>query len=146
MDFIAGCVTRAKRQYTDPFVIIAGDFNQWMVEKVLADHIDIQEPLVGPTRSGRSIDQIFTNFAGSIMEARTVPPLETDNATVKKSDHPVSLIKSNISRISPVKWLEYSYRYYNADSAKMFGARLAHKRWGDLEAEETSNGRAGVYQ
>ena len=28
MDYISGCVTKAKRLFSDPFIIIAGDFNQ----------------------------------------------------------------------------------------------------------------------
>ena len=41
MDFLAGCVTRAKRQYADPFIIVVGDFNQWKIDEVLADHLDL---------------------------------------------------------------------------------------------------------
>ena len=85
MGFIAGCVTKAKRQYQDPFIIIAGDFNLWLVEEVLADHIDIQEAPVGPTRSGRAIDRIFSNFQNFVTEAGTVPPLESDDQTAKKA-------------------------------------------------------------
>lgn len=79
MDYIAGCVTKAKRDYTDPFVVVAGDFNQWQVQDVLEDFVDMEEARLGPTRDGRSIDSVFTNFHDKVIEARTLPPLETDD-------------------------------------------------------------------
>ena len=120
MDFIAGCVTRAKRQYTDPFIVVAGDFNQWKVGEVLEDYLDIKEQSVGPTRLGRQIDRVFTNFGSCTKDAGTVPPLKTDDQNAKKSDHSVAFIKAVLPRSIPVVWLEYSYRYYNEDSAKLF--------------------------
>ena len=33
LDFVAGCVTHVKRKFEDPFIVIAGDFNQWRVEE-----------------------------------------------------------------------------------------------------------------
>ena len=76
----------------------------------------------------------------------TLPPLETDDDNAKKSDHAVAWIRTSIPRVTAVKWLDYNYRYYNSDSAKLFGGWLAHKRWDDLEAEESSNSRAEIYQ
>ena len=116
------------------------------MEEVLTDHLDLIEEDVGPTRSGRSIDRIFTNFHDVVEDAGTVPLLETEDQQAKKSDHMVAYLKARLPRVEPVKWLEYSYRYYNEDSAKIFGGWLAHKDWADLESEETSNGKAAVYQ
>ena len=74
MDFIAGCVTKAKRQYEDPFILITGDFNQWRVEEVLVDFMDVKEAPVGPTRSGHCIDRVFSNFQDFSMGQGTLPP------------------------------------------------------------------------
>ena len=103
---------------TDPFIVIAGDFDQWRVDGVLADFADIAEAPVGPTRNGISIDRIFTNFGDHIGLAGTVPPLESDDQQAKKSDHLVAHLTASLPRVTPVKWLEYSYRYYNEDSAR----------------------------
>ena len=113
---------------------------------VLADFHDLTEAPVGPTRSGRSIDRIFTNFEDHIHDAGTVPPLETDDAQAKKSDHRVAFVRAALPRVVEVKWLNYSYRYYNEDSARLFGGWLASKRWTDLQAAPTSNTKAEVYQ
>ena len=109
MNYVAGCVTKAKRQYTDPLVMVTGDFNQWKVEVLLADSVDMSEVAVGPTRQDRCIDRIFVNFAG------TVPPLETDDQAAKKSGHLIAFAKSSIPLSVPFNWLEYSYWYYNED-------------------------------
>ena len=74
MDFIAGCITNVKRKLSDPFIVLAGDFNQWKIEEVIADFMDISEAPVGPTRNGRAIDRVFTNFPGHITGAATLPP------------------------------------------------------------------------
>ena len=44
MDNIPGSVTKAKRKFNDPIIVIAGDFYQWKVGEVLKDFIDIREP------------------------------------------------------------------------------------------------------
>ena len=132
MDFIAGCVTRAKRQYDDPFLVVTGDFNQWKVEEVLADFADMDESDVGPTRSGRCIDRVFTNFSAAVDKCGTVPPLETDDQTSKKSDHAIAYVRADLPRVAEVKWLDYEYRYFNEDSSKLFGGWLACQDWNDL--------------
>ena len=113
---------------------------------MLSDHLDVKETDVGPTRSGHQIDCIFTNFEDSIVDRGTVPPLETDDQTAKLSDYRIAFAKSVIPRTVPVKWLTYSYWYYNPDSATMFGGWLAHKRWDDLTMAATSSEKAEIYQ
>ena len=80
------------------------------------------------------------------MAAGSLPPLETDDPQARLSDHRISFSKIGLPKRAPVKWLDYSYRYYNEDSARLFGGWLASKSWNDLRQEETSNGRAAVYQ
>ena len=120
LDFVASCVTQVKRKYDDPFIVMAGDFNQWDVGEVLADFVDLHEAGCGPTRDGRSIDRLFTNFEESITEAGTLPPLETDDPCSKRSDHLIGFAKAALPRTVPVKWLSYSYRYFNEDSPSFF--------------------------
>ena len=70
---ISGCVTKAKRQYDDPFIIVTGDFNQWKVEEVLANFADMEEVPVGLTRSAHHIDRIFSNFQEHSRDVGTLP-------------------------------------------------------------------------
>ena len=76
LDFIEDLIVKLKRRYSDPYIVVGGDYNQWKVEEVIADFVDISEVPVGPTRGSRSIDRTFTNFS-SIRDCGTVPPLET---------------------------------------------------------------------
>ena len=62
IDFIQDLLIQMKRKYSDPYIIISGDFNQWRIEDAMADYPDIQEVRVGPTRSGRCIDRTFVSF------------------------------------------------------------------------------------
>ena len=116
------------------------------MEEVLADFTDVVESDVGPTRSGRCIDRVFTNFGGSVDKCGTVPPLETDDQTAKKSDHAVAYVRADLPRVAEVRWLDYMYRYFNEDSSKLFGGWLACQDWNELRAQTTSNARAEIYQ
>ena len=133
-------MTKAKRQYEDPFILITGDFNQWRIEEVLEDFMDVKEA------PGHWIDRIFSNFQVFSKGQGTLPPLETDDPQAKLSDHRIAFLYASLPRLVPVQWLEYSYRYFNKGSAKLFGGWLAHHDWGDLMSEESSNGKAGIYQ
>ena len=58
---IADVVMEAKRRYREPYVVVAGDFNQWEVDKSLEDFVDIVEVGVGPTRGSSSICLLYTS-------------------------------------------------------------------------------------
>ena len=66
LDHIEDVVLEIKRQYRDPFIMVAGDFNQWRIQDALQDFPDIREAQVGPTRKDHCIDRIFSNFGRSI--------------------------------------------------------------------------------
>ena len=104
--------------------MVAGDFNQWKINEVLEDFVDLSESDVGNTRGDRSIDRIFSNVREREVDVGTVPPLETDDPQAKLSDHRVAFSHIEFPKVAPVKWLDYTYRYYNEDSAKLFGGWL----------------------
>ena len=124
-------------------IVVGGDFNQWPVQDIIKDFVDMTETTCGPTRGSRSIDRTFINYPYHV--AGTVLPLETNNST-KKSNHKVAFTSSSIQRASPYVWLDYSYRYYNEESAVAFGQWLAGEGWGELYLAQGSNGKASVYQ
>ena len=70
---------------------------------------------MGPTRAGRAIDRTFVSFHEDMVEAGTVPPLETDDSTAK-SDHLISYVDVLLRRAAVFEWITYSYRYYNKAS------------------------------
>ena len=48
MDFVENVVIDMKRKFRDPYIVLAGDFNQWAVQESLVDFPDITEVAVGP--------------------------------------------------------------------------------------------------
>ena len=71
LDYIEDVVIEAKRIYSDPYLIVTGDFNQWRVAEPLENFPGITEVAVGNTRGSRSIDKIFCNMGRSITESGT---------------------------------------------------------------------------
>ena len=82
-DFVVDLIIRMKRRFKVPYIVTAGDFNQWELD--LADLADMEEVPVGLTRGSRSIDKIFTNVPRKVVEAGTLTPLETEED--QSSDH-----------------------------------------------------------
>ena len=60
LDFLEDLMGKFKRKYSDPYTVFGGDFNQWQVEDIMADFIEMAEVDVGPTRGSRCIDRTFT--------------------------------------------------------------------------------------
>ena len=71
LEYINDCVVKIKQKYADPFIVMAGDCNQWKVTEALLDFPDLREAPVGPTREDREIDKIYTNVSRSLVESGT---------------------------------------------------------------------------
>ena len=78
IEHVENIIIELRRKYTDPYLVLAGDFNQWPVEQALAEFGDMREVEVGPTRGTRSIDRVFCNMFRMILSSGTVPALETE--------------------------------------------------------------------
>ena len=76
--YIEDVVLELKCRYKDPFVLVAGDFNQWQIDGALQEFPDLVEADVGPTRGDRCLDRMFTNFSRAVKASGTVPPLEVE--------------------------------------------------------------------
>ena len=152
MDYVADAVVGVKRKYSDPFIIIAGDFNQWKISEYLEEFVDIKEAPVGATRNRRAIDKIFTNMSRSITECGTLAPLETEAAeddpllTTKKSDHRIAYSRIGLQRKQAFTWESYSYRHYNDESVEAFKDWMVMHNWDEVRQAEGSNAKAAAYQ
>ena len=71
LEYIENAVIDIRRRYRDPYVVVAGDFNQWEIDQALVVFHDVREVHVGPTRKDRAIDRIFCNMSRSITESGT---------------------------------------------------------------------------
>ena len=95
LDRITDSIVEIKQRYSNPYIIIAGNFNQWDVPSDLEDFADLKKVMVGPTRKDKSIDRMWTNFSRSIYEAGTLDPLVTDDEE-SASDHRVGFCRSSL--------------------------------------------------
>ena len=100
---------------------------------------------VGPTRGDRSIDKILTNISHDESEAGTVPPLESEDACAKKSDHRIAYLKTHIQRAQTFEWVSYCYRYYNEASVEKFKQWIVLEPWNDVLQAQGSNDKADRY-
>ena len=127
LEFITDTVIDMKRRFEDPHVVVAGDFNQWMVD--LSDLADIGEVAVGNTRKDKCIDRIFTNMTRSIKAAGILAPLETeDEDNTRKSDHRVAFCTVSLPWQEAFRWESYSYRHYCAEVLRPGGGQALPAR------------------
>ena len=146
LQYVRGAVTEIKRKFTDPYIIVSGDFNQWKVNETLEDFPDLTEVMVGPTRGSRSIDHTFANLARSVTGSGTLPPLETDGQEGAPSDHLISYVSVSLPKIQAFTWLTYSYRYFNEESVQKFRNWIVPESWGDVLDVQGSQNKAVAYQ
>ena len=147
LDHVAELVLTIKRRYRQPYIVVAGDFNQWPIDQALADYPDLAEAPVGPTRGTRSIDRIFVSAGqdDQLVEAGTLNPLETDDSS-RKSDHRIAYAELKLRRTAAFEWVSYSYRYFCPEAEKLFADWLVHHKWEAVLAAPTSNQKADLYQ
>ena len=86
-------VLEIQRASNDPYIMVAGDFNQWPIGEALQDYDGLVEVPTPPTRGDRKIDKIFTNWYDDVVDSGCLPPLETegDGNTVTFSDHRIQM-------------------------------------------------------
>ena len=148
LDQLVDKIIEHKRTYSDPYMVIGGDLNQWPVGEVLEMFIDIREAEVGCTRGQRSIDRLFLNNWRAVTETGTLDPLETEEEgqAKKMSDHTVAYVWIDLPRQESFKWESYSYRYYNYESVEKLKAWIVHHHWNEVLEVETSDAKAEAYQ
>ena len=130
----------------DSNLCIAGDVNQWDIATALEDYPDLVEILTPPTRAGRNIDKIFTNWP--VIKATCMPPLETEELDGKKtkSDHLIQFVRAELSRREPHIWKKITFRPFDKNSAANFKQDLATQDWGRVFGAVGSNNKAREFQ
>ena len=123
LDYISDAVSEVKRKFESPVIMVAGDWNQWDVKRVLDEHPDLAEVDHGPTRGDNKIDKFLVNFQRSVVESDVLPPL--DDGQGRESDHRIAFVKTKF-RIIQDKKVTYSYRHYTEAGARNFQAWVAN--------------------
>ena len=112
LDYITDVIAEAKRKFSSPLIIVAGDWNQWPVDYICQEHTDLVEVEHGPTRNCSKIDKFLVNFERSVEESDTLHPL--DDGQGCQSDHLVAYFKAAITTV------KYRYRHYTDEGAVRF--------------------------
>ena len=147
LDYVTDVVLQTRRKYRDPYLVVAGDFNQWDINSALLEYPDITEADVGPTRGTRCLDKIFVSFGESVKTAESLPPLETTGEDhVRRSDHRIAHLSAVLPRMQAFKRLSYSYRYQDPEREEEFGQWLVNADWSAVFQAEGSNQKADRYQ
>ena len=129
LQHISNIVLDIKRGNPGAYIIVAGDFNQWEVGESLSEYSDIQELDTAPTREGRRIDRIFTNWSEDIVDSGVLPPLETEGESITYSDHSIQYMCSRVPKKEIVQWETYSFRPYSDSAADAFVNDLSCMNW-----------------
>ena len=137
-EFVLDTVIEMKRRFKDPYIIIAGDFNQWRMD--FADLADVEEVPVGNTRGSHCIDRILSNIARKVTEAGTLAPLETE--TDRQSDHRVAFCTVSLPRQEAFRWESYTYRHYNDEALQLFKEWIVLYEWTDVLSKRGSENKA----
>ena len=146
---IRDLILHVKNICPDPYIIVAGDFNQWEVGEALLDYPDLMEVITPPTRLDRNIDKMFVNWHGEITESGCLPPLETEElygGTVTYSDHPIQYLCSRLDRKEPVRWESFTYRPFTDGGGDGFVADIGRQDWSALAVMQDANSMATVLQ
>ena len=142
LDYVADVISEAKRRFESPLIIVSGDWNQWPVDHVVQEHPDLAEVEHGPTRGDRKIDRTLVNFARSITESDTLPPL--DDGQGRESDHLVSFFKAAIARPKE-PLVRYRYRHYTDEGAAKFQAWISSKDFSSVLQKLDPNEQLGDF-
>ena len=105
LECIRDPVLHIKYACQDPYLMIAGDFNQWEIGQALVDYPDMVEVQTPPTRLDRNIDKIFLNWHDEVTDAGCIPPLETERGQgeISYSDHKIQYACSRLVKKDPIK-------------------------------------------
>lgn len=125
INFLSDLVGEAKRKFENCTIILAGDFNQWQIADITADHSDLTEADHGPTRADRKIDRVFLNFWRSVEICQTLAPLESVETP---SDHKMVFIQAAFARTSFTK-ISYTYRRVTDQGAAKFDELMCQQAW-----------------
>ena len=148
LEHIRNIVLHVKNTYQDPYIMVAGDFNQWGVGEALADYPDMLEVLTPPTRLDRHIDKVFVNWHDEIVDSGCLPPLESENigGAITYSDHRVQYACARLQRRDPIRLEIFTYRPFTSAGAAAFVAEIENTDWSVVCQQPDSNSMATALQ
>ena len=144
MKVIYNTVMDIKNRFTDPYIILAGDFNQFAIDTALEDYVDIWEAFGGPTRADRTIDRFLTNFPPVSTSCCVLPPLQSENNTL--SDHNIVCLSTEIAAKERNEWKVHIYRKTSPEQEQCFIAEMNATNWENVISEVGVEAKHALFQ
>ena len=134
-----------KRRFTDPYIVVGGDFNQWKVDTALEDFVDLWEIAGGPTRGDRTIDRILSNLPQPpVTSCAVLPPLQSEEDTT--SDHKIVCVTTDVDSKEVSPWEIHTYRRTTKKSEVAFIAELKAVDWRPIVDVEGVENKHQLFQ
>ena len=133
LETISLAILKIKSESTNPYVILAGDFNKKDVDEALGDYPDMEVVNTTATRRGAVLDLCATNFADEMESYSNLPPLESEDGT--QSDHNFLAFKFRLSHVHDFRWVKIKSRKITEQAVKDFGDELSALNWADVLPE-----------
>ena len=131
------CLNKAVTKYSDPILIVGGDFNKKDITGLLCAFSCLRPSLAGPTRRGEALDEIYTNIDRKIASKQIQCPLSRPNGI--DSDHAVIAVNFKLPKQKvPVK-TRISFRPITEDGCEMFSSLLLATDWTIIEKDSSSS-------
>ena len=143
IEFMSDVLAEGKRQFQGCTIVVGGDFNQWPVQDLVDEHPDLTEVDHGPTRGDKAIDRTLVNFARSVVESKSLKPLETEEGSA--SDHRIAWLKAQFRIVKP-KTISFSYRVFTEKGATSFLADLSKTDWSSVYRAASSDDKVVQFQ
>ena len=143
LEFMSDVIGEGKRQFQGCTIVVAGDYNQWPVQDIIEEHPNLTEVNHGPTQGDKSIDRTMVNFGRSVVESKSLRPLETGEGSA--SDHRIAWLKAEFKVVKP-KTISFSYRVFTEKGATSFLADLSTTDWSSVYRANSSDDKVIEFQ
>lgn len=143
IEYISDVISELKRRLEDCHITLAGNFNQWPIERICGEHPDMREVVHGPTRGDQKIDKTFVNFFSKITKSDTLEPLEDKNGGL--SNHRLSFFLASFPH-QPTEKISFTYRPYSEPAAEALVLKLATLSWNEVLVAETPDMKEKAFQ
>lgn len=126
---ISDAIADVKTSLGDPVIIIGGDFNNRDISPAFIADANLELVRSGPTRSGATLDQIYTNSPACLVtpEAEIYPPLESEEGLA--SDHKCVFASLRFEKVRDFEWIKTTVRLRSAQRDLTFCDELRSTDW-----------------
>ena len=137
LEAINETVDKLKTKYSDPIILVGGDFNRKNLQTMLSAMPELTAVAAGATRNGVALDEIYTNIGNSIMQKEILQPLCKEDGT--KSDHLIVAASAKLPKNKKNKSSTFSFRPLTTKGTEKFRSLLVNTDWDQVKLSNSSD-------